>query len=435
MNRVLLFCALMGLGGRVVCGQGTLDTIGVTALLGLDPTLTGSGVIVAQIETAPSPLEFEVNPGSPGQPVKLFAYRSTLGGASKFPNSVGSESPHADSVAEDLYGLDTGVAPGLQHVANYEERYFVPAVIDAQAPVASRVFNQSFEFGPHNAAQDQAYDDYIAEYGTVVASGVGDGGAILSPADCYNGLGVAAYGGASSTGPTADGRCKPDITAPASATSFSTPLVSGAAAILIETGRRQGVNAAAAIDARTVKALLLSGAVKPQGWTNSTTAPLDHIYGAGILNVYNSYEELTGDRHGPIASGLSKTGHPPLAGGAVIDAQRGWDYRSIVSDATRAGVNHYRITTSAAGALIATVAWEKGFGAGGINRLELYVYDSNGNLLGSSISAVDNVQHVWVTGLAAGTYEIEVVKIGGAPGSPGMVSGREVYALAWDFGR
>jgi hypothetical protein len=48
---------------------------------------------------------------------------------------------------------------------------------------------------------------------------------------------------------------------------------------------------------------------------------------------------------------------------------------------------------------------------------------------------VDNVQHLYVAGLSAGTYELEVVKIAGHAGIPGVVSGREVYALAWDFDR
>ncbi|MGA3170804.1 MAG: S8 family serine peptidase [Chthoniobacteraceae bacterium] len=432
-----LLCLLFALSAAVARGQSTMDTIGVTALLNVDPTLTGSGVLAIQVESAPSRLQFEVNPGSPGQPDKLFTWRSTLGSSGTYPNNVGSESGHAGTVAQAFYGANTGVTPGLRHVTNYETDFFYPAIIIPQVETTSRVFNQSFDFGDHNAAQDQTYDDYIARYHTVVATGVGDGGGapIYTPADCYNGIGVGAYGGGSSTGPTADGRCKPDITAPAGETSFSTPLVSGGAAILVQAGRRLRANAAAAEDSRTVKALLLTGAIKPSGWTSTTTAPLDPNYGAGVMNVFNSYGELTGGRHPPVAKVLLASEHPPLTSGTSIAAPRGWDYCSIESRASSEAVNHYRITTSGTGDLITTLVWNKGYQKKAINNLALYVYDGAGSLLGSSVSTVDNVQHIWITGLAAGAYDIEVVKTDGNPGSPGVVSRREIYSLAWDFQR
>lgn len=413
-----------------------LDTIGLTALQAQDPTLTGSGVIVAEVESAPSPLQFEINPVTTAQRDALFAYRSTVGGSGAFPNHVGSESSHADLVAQNFFGQGTGVATGVRHVGNYETDYFFASVILPLVPLTSRVINQSFEFGYHNAAQDLAYDDYIALYHTVVLSGVGNGGAVLTPADCYNGLGVAAYGGNSRVGPSADGRCKPDITSPGGLTSFSTPLVSGAAAILIQAGRRQGVNAVAALDSRTVKALLLNGAAKPAGWTHTATSPLDPVYGAGIVNISNSYADLAGGRHPPAALGLSEvTGHPPLTSGAAIAVEQGWDYRRIESNASDQGVSHYLIATTGTGNLVTTLVWNKGFKAAAINRLGLYVYGAGGALLASSISAVDNVQQIYLTGLSPGIYELEVVKIAGPLGSAGVVSPRETYALAWDFER
>ena len=436
MKRLLLFCAFCGLSPGFVRAQSTMDIIGVTALTALDPTLTGSGVVATQVEAAPAVGQYEVDPGSPGQPVSLFTYWSAPGTSGAFPNTVGSESGHADQVAEAFYGENTGVSPGLQHVGNYEMTFFYSRVIQTLDPLTAIVFNQSFEFGSHNTIQDQAYDDYIAQWHTVVASGVGNGGAVLTPADCYNGVGVGAYGGTSSVGPTADGRCKPDITAPAGVTSFSTPLVSGAAALLIQGGRRMGVDATAAIDSRTVKALLLNGAVKPSGWTHSSTAPLDPNFGAGILNVFNSYVELGEGRVGPVAMTFSgPTGHPALARGPVIATVKGWDFHSIRSGTGTQGVNHYRIATSGTGALIATLVWNKGYQKTGINRLALYAYDGSRHLLASSASRVDNVQHIYVTGLGAGTYELEVVKVAESPGVAGFVSRREDYALAWDFER
>ena len=122
------------------------------------------------------------------------------------------------------------------------------------------------------------------------------------PATCYNGIGVGAYGGSSSIGPTLDnGRAKPDITAPGlRTTSFSTPQVAGAAAVLMQAGLRGdgGGDTNSAADIRTVKALLLNGAIKPADWTNHAASPLDTRYGAGVLNVFNSYKQLAGGKHG-----------------------------------------------------------------------------------------------------------------------------------------
>jgi hypothetical protein len=433
--KLLLLASIFLAGALPVRAQSTLDTIGVTALRAQDAALTGHGVIVSQIESAPDPLEFEVNPASASQPAALFAWRSAAGMATRFPNLVGTESSHADTVADALYGQQDGVAPGLFRVENCETNFFYRNVILASVPPRAAIFNQSFEFGPHNAAQDEAYDDYIALHNTTVVSGVGNGGAILSPADCYNGLGVAAYGGASSTGPTVDGRCKPDITAPAGATSFSTPLVAGAAAILVQAGRELRVNATAAIDSRTVKALLLTGAVKPSGWTQSVTVPLDPNDGAGIVNIFNSYDELAAGRLAPAASSFSETGHPPLTSGSAAPMPKGWDLRSITSSPKEQEIRHYLIATTSPGALISTLVWNRSNGHAGINRLTLYVYDSGGNLLGSSQSTVDNVQHIYIGNLSAGTYEIQVVKAAGAIGTPGVEFYRDVYALAWDFER
>ena len=79
---------------------------------------------------------------------------------------------------------------------------------------------------------------------------------MCAPATCYNGLGVGCYGvgAASSIGPTVDnGRSKPDLTAPSTYTSFSTPYVSGAGAVLLQAAANGagGTNLAAAGDLRT----------------------------------------------------------------------------------------------------------------------------------------------------------------------------------------
>ena len=79
LPNALFICA------AAISAQATnLDTVGVTLLRQVDPTLNGSGVRVAQVEapyyTTPNPpYAFEVPPSTVGQPVGLFTYYSDLG--------------------------------------------------------------------------------------------------------------------------------------------------------------------------------------------------------------------------------------------------------------------------------------------------------------------------------------------------------------------
>jgi hypothetical protein len=333
------------------------------------------------------------------------------------------------------------VAPGVARVDNFEASHFYDAVIVPQAGLAAKVVNQSFVFADPSPSADRTYDNYAARFGTLFVSGVGNGGGVLSPASAYNGIGVAAFGGASSVGPTADGRSKPDITAPADFTSFSTPLVAGAAALLMQAAALEhggADTATAGGDPRTVKALLLTGSVKPSGWTNGPSTPLDARHGAGILNVFNSVRLLRGGKQGVVVSTTSAVGsaHPPPSNTNSIAVRRGWDFASASSTQTQDGVNHYFIEVGGGAprtfTLTATLVWRRQVNRETINDLDLFLYDANTQvLLASSQSPVDNVEHIVVNGLPAGRYDLQVLKNGG---TAKRVTTTESYALAFEFG-
>lgn len=431
--------------GLATARASNLDTIGVTLLRETTTNLNGAGIYVAQPEANYNlGTNWEVNPGAVGQPVSLFTYTSANGSSTAYPNSISSESGHADGVAANFYGLPGGVATNVAHVDNYDADYFVTFVVQASAAINGRVVNQSFIDATNNQlTDDPAYDNYAAKYGTLFVSAVGNGGPVYPPATCYNGIGVGAYGGSSSIGPTLDnGRCKPDITAPSDVTSFSTPQVAGAAAILMQAALRGdgGSNTDAAADSRTVKALLLNGAVKPADWTNSASSPLDARYGAGVVNVFNSYEQLAGDEHGYIDSSSVSAGnpHPPTGAGGTINALSGWDFSTNTSSSfpvSQDGVKHYyfNVTNSAGGdfTATATLVWNRHQNQTGINDLDLFLYNAaNSNLVAASTSAVDNVEHIFVPQLPQGRYDLQVwMSASGI--SP--VNNSEPYALAWEF--
>jgi hypothetical protein len=468
--QVLLMLALLG---RADAGAQTLDAVGVTVLRAVTTNLNGAGIRVAQVEANNGDTNgifhgtnsWEVNPTAVGQPTALFTYASALGTSTSFTNGVGDESTHADAVGIFFYGttnqysadpLVAGVATNVAHVNNFEAGYFFNSIIGLPNPsnINDPVVSQSFIFGyvpsqvpvAEQQAVDSAYDNYAAQYNTLFISGAGNdgpaGGTVAPPSTCYNGISVGAYGStASSVGPTEDnGRAKPDLTTAglAGLTSFSTPYVSGAAAVLMQAGLRGdgGSDTNSAADIRTVKALLLNGAVKPADWTNNPPSPLDARYGAGVLNVFNAYEQLAGGKHGWNFSTNIPAGsaHPPAVLTNTVAALSGWDFNTNTSSFTTDGVNHYYFNVTnavrnAAFTAAATLVWERHQNQSGINNLNLFLFNAaNSNLIACSTSLVDNVEHIFTPALASGRYDLQVWKAGGS-----TVTASEAYALAWEF--
>ncbi len=425
-----------------------LDVIGVTLLRTVTTNLNGTNIRVGQAEAgAPN---WEVNPGVVGQPTNRFTYfygtspYSSVSLATAFTNSLGLESSHADMVAGNCYGLSGGVATNVVRVDNYEANTVINYYVNQGHLISGRVMNQSFASDTYNPTLDQIYDNYAASNGVLFVTGAQFNGApIASPATCYNGIGVGVSDAPSPPppyGPTPDGRSKPDIAAPGQFASYTTAYVSGAAVLLIQAGLRGdgggGGATNAAVDLRTVKALLLNGAIKPADWTNSTFAPLDIFYGAGVLNVFNSYKQLAGGRHGFIVStgGLTNSPHPPTGATGTVSGLSGWDFNTNSTSARSNVVNHYyfNVTNGVSNATFTatiTLVWNRHRTNSLINNLDLFLYDArSSNLVTCSTSRVDNVEHIFVPHLPPGRYDLQVFKSGGA-----TVTTNEPYALAYEF--
>jgi len=192
-----------------------------------------------------------------------------------------------------------------------------------------------------------------------------------------------------------------------------------------------GADTNSAFDMRTIKALLLNGAVKPADWTNSNSSPLDARYGAGVLNIFNSYKQLAGGKNNSSTTNLISIGatHLPSAATNFASTTSGWNLETIFSSATNDAVNHYFINATN-GFVTATLTWNRQLGETNINNLDLFLYDcASSNLVAWSTSRVDNVEHIFVPALAAGSYDLQVLKNGGT----NVVSDSETYALAFAF--
>src|SRR5262249_47679966 len=128
----------------------------------------------------------------------------------------------------------------------------------------------------------------------------------------YNGITVAAAD-ASAPGPvvfdSSGSRAKPDISVGTGTPSEATALVSGSAALLLSEAKARKL----ALNALGTKALLMAGAVRPEGWQRGSPGPdddddvpLDYSFGAGELRVDRSFDILVAGRKAP--GNVSKTG-------------------------------------------------------------------------------------------------------------------------------
>ncbi len=417
-----------------------VDPIGLRLLRTISPGLDGSGVRIAQPEAAAP--GWQVNPAV-GRPGIIFRFEDKTGFSTNFPNPLSTESGHANAVADRLFGALNGVAPGIAALDSYDADFFVESNVFERVTIQARIVNQSFIISARNLADqvaiDREYDDYADRFNVLFVNGAGNGGGVSPPATHYNGIAVGAYGGASSIGPTGDGtRSKPDIVAPAEVTSYSTPQVTGAAALLLQAALRGdgGTNdTAAAGDIRVMKALLLNGATKPPDWSPPTGQPLDPRYGAGVLHAFNSWNQLRSGRQ--IVSETTvvptTTSHPPGASTNRLTAPRGWAFSSITNQQpTEDTVQHFHVDLPAGPSsyvVTLTLTWHRRNGFSQANDLDLhFINRTTGASVAKSDTFANNVEHLHLVAVPPGAYDIQVLK----NGAPGRVTPDELYALAYD---
>lgn len=435
-----------------------LDTIGLNDLLTREPGLDGSAIIVAQVEASTSTTieAYQANPAAAGQAASKFSYYDsdslTLINPLANPGvyDPAKESNHANIVANAFYDANTGVATDADEILVFNANTFVNEFLNPNIGpsinINADVINQSFVFGEVSDGADQLYDNYADTFSTLFVNGLNNSSstAIPSPATMYNGISVGREDLNHSIGPT-DGRSKPDIIAPGTATSFATPYVSGSAAVLIEAAilNHGGTGTATdAADTRTIKALILNGAVKDSSWSHMDTQPLDSRRGAGLLNINNSHLQLQGGQHAPIESNNSTiaTNYPPSGTLPTTNTPSniGWNFTTITnatqgSNSSTDHIDNYYFDVPAGTSplydVTVSLVWLRQADKSEINNLDLILYDTaTGNVMEQSISIVDNVEHIHATDLPAGRYMLQVIKR-----TTNRVSDSENYALAFNF--
>jgi len=441
----------------------------VSEIVGLDDLIarlgndapSGLGVVVSQVEAA---VEGEYGPNQ--------AMVEFEGKTFKAMSGPPGESAHASVVAKHMYGKITSIAPDVGLIYLYEANHWVQSgflktgspgsVPPIQTPGGVKLFNNSWigKFGTAGIDDNclRRADYVILRDDVIITSGVangGDGWPLLS--HLFNGIAVGCQHGSHAFADTlADydgpGRMKPEIVAPESVTSFSTPVFNAAGSLMVETARTwPDLESNPNADRSDVlKAVLLAGATHEDEhdgeWSNNaiesgpdrgiTDRPLDEVVGAGTVNVNRSHYILTGGEQDG-----SKV--VPDEASAIWS---GWDSVPLAPEQSK----YWRIEVpEPADEISILVTWHREiatyFTGWALADLDLVLWrvDDGGELaslvgdagLGYfaagnvvSQSAVDNIEHLYVLGVEPGEYVIELARVDSLGAYPTWDA-----AIAWLF--
>ncbi len=453
------YCCSAGVFAQAPAWHDLVDYTKLKTVLGASLP-TGAGGTISEVEGSPpntnvyyvdgtSP-QFNGSNDPTGTPVNLI---DGSGGASR------GVSGHAtNTVGARFFGDLDSMAPGANQVVVYEAGHWLTSIIrygssSPPEPQNYRVQNHSWVHTlaqgnppplpstehPDNVKVLERFD-YLIETanggdGMIAAVGLNNNQNpmpyLLSHS--YNAIGVGRSDGIHSAGLTlppddmapdssyGPGRSKPDLVAPLPTTSAATAAVSSAATLLYDSAGAGGSKN------EVIKATLLAGATKAEfpGWKRTTTQPLDDVYGAGELNIYNSVA---------LQSGGMQPGRTTAPTTSV--ALNGWDYKNY-RQSPQVGDVYYNFSVpsgSHLSELSIALSWNLVVADSdpsssftpvrSLKNLDLGFFDSTGRFLGElldqSVSPVDNVEHLYLKNLGPGTYTLRV------SGSAGID-----YGLAW----
>jgi len=438
---------VLGFSAQLASANVNDEETGLAALaerIGTVPT--GAGVGVGQVEAIAN------SNYAPNENDSDFAGKTIVeaSGASGVSN-------HANTVSKAFFGLSQSLAPGIDKAYVYEVNYWLgtflrlgSSSVPSVTPSDQKIVNHSW-VGSAGSWDNQVLRraDYVMVRDDVLMCvGVNNSDpAFPLMAYGYNGISVGTLDGSHAStdvaaGYDGAGRTKPEIVASGSNfTSFVTPVVGAAAALLVETARTYA-DLAVNPDAErseVIKAVLLCGADRSGNWTNNpiesggtrgwTDRGLDLVYGAGSLWVDDSHLILTGgETNGESTVPLDNTITGP-----------GWALDNINIGES----SYWRFTLTEPSDVEFLATWHRktntSFTANYISDFDLLLWSVSGitlePLLGSgprifggnvtSESAVDNVELIHTTSLAPGEYVLQVSRVDGASSAT-----RDV-AVAW----
>jgi len=419
---------------------------------------TGTGVGVSHVEAS------TVDDTHDDFPQYAPETSSFSGKTFSFPGTASNgTSDHATGVGQLFYG-EASIAPGIRNISGHEAGEWLNSLTTPAgfaSVISSRIANHSWVGDGETPADTRTIlrwldrqvqrNEYIQVVG--MANGAGDFPLLGS---AYNAIAVGRtdgnhdHGSDAVTGDTTyiAGRTRPDIVAPRDTTSAATPIVSAAAVLLVETGHQGGTSlshGSTFIDgidtvynaerSETIKAALMAGAERQTANTSTaanvsdyrgaghpTANGLDDRFGAGQLNIYNSYHIL--------AAGEQNSREDGGANNGAI-GMNGFDYDPAFGGAD--GSNRaaaYLFDADSDFTLTASLVWNLQVtndiaATTRLYNLDLALFDVTAqSTVASSASTLDNTENLWIRLFAGHQYELRIT-------TPETEQFSWDYALAW----
>lgn len=492
LSSILIFAILSvvvsgSVFGEVSLQPAALDYAGVYDLRYLYPDLRGGGVTVAAICRS-----LTYDGVEPLGDYRLNIDHSCFGGSNiTFADGVNLDagiSDHSTAIGGIIAGNDSwGYHPEIGDFQYEGAASDVGVdVYEFWRFVSSYVFNgREFEADILTMSVGVVFEDWwsrgiehlVERDGVLVFAGAGNGSKVFDPVfypaaganviavgvvdsiqsgEFSDNLGSFGFPSAehSSSGPTSDDRCKPDIVAPGNClvpdanspsgyvvsgdySSFATPVVAGTAALLVQKAKSdpQLAGAVASEGGNCVmKAILMNSATKLPYWhkgkpgkDDDHEAVLDYVQGAGVLDAVGAYEQLT--------AGQRQVGEVENVG---------WDNDIIAKVPGTEKVYFIDIPNPAERVITVTVVWNRHYedeypfdamrDVDSDLRLEVWAIDGenpdSGYLLDHSDSINDNVEHIHCAADPNFSRYAIVVSFGEVPEAIGGFDA-ERYGLAW----
>ncbi|MBN1906178.1 MAG: thrombospondin type 3 repeat-containing protein [Deltaproteobacteria bacterium] len=426
----------------------------------------GSGIPVCHVEAAVT--VNEESTWMPDPDNSAFSEK-TLTDMTGAPD--GAYSSHATSVGRLLYGTSTSMAPGVTDILLYyaghwmQNGYLLYGYSYQPFTSDCRLANHSWVGGYTDPAEGTSEllrridwaidrDEYIQTVG--INNNTSSTRPLLAAA--FNVIPVGRTDGMHSRLTSAvdeiytGGRNLPDIVAPQTTTSGATPMIGSAALLLMDKGHndtalstdpvmqykttRAGKVVYNAERVETIRAALMAGAdrftvnsssadikdyrLKEE---NRTANSLDARYGAGQVNIYNSYHIIAAGEQNSIEDG-----------GVQVSGFTGFDY-----DPSFGGLNSSNSTAtyviqpdSDHNLLTAALVWHIKIDGGTqynfndtatLYNLDMELYDqTTDETIAVSASSGTNSEHIWVSLAPGHTYILKVKRA------------TEQAAFVWDYG-
>lgn len=390
---------------------------------------------------------------------------------------AGLYSSHATSVGSSFFGNTLSTSAGISNIEAFSAAHWMGggSLLTVVGSGGSRPLSSSSRIANHSyVGSAPGAETYVLrrvdwlvetdEYIQVVGLGNGAGTSNLALlGSAYNVIAAGRTDGQTQVGSVAlddiyaAGRVRPDLVNPSTNTSTAAPRIASAVAMLVQAGHdnpawssdpvttsmtnRGGVLVRNAERSEAIKAVLMAGADRlthdstsadllnyRRSESDQAANGLDRRYGAGQLNVRNSYWILAAGEQGSVEDG-----------NAVANvASRGFDYDPYFGGSSGSNTTGtYPLPVDSVPRLLtAALVWNLDINGGTVSSFNpaatlrdlnlevINVGETGSPVVAASQSTIENTENIWMVVPAGAQYALRVTRTG---------SFRWDYGLAWQL--